>query len=196
MDYFAKQLEARSRAEATDSSRITPLPGLLRKFSKPTIAAINGDALGIGATMSLLCDVRVGSENARIGFLFARMGAMAELGSTYLLPRIVGTARACELMLTGKMFEARECERMGLLNDIVPASELRKRVLEMAEEMKKCAPLSLQHIRQSIYNGAAASFEEQVLHERFVVESLYRTRDHADAVQAFREKRPARFRGS
>ena len=90
VDYFAKQLEARSRAEATDSSRITPLPGLLRKFSKPTIAAINGDALGIGATMSLLCDVRVGSENARIGFLFARMGAMAELGSTYLLPRIRG----------------------------------------------------------------------------------------------------------
>ena len=125
MDFFASQIQSGGGMDSrTGPLRVAEFPMLLRGFSKPLIAAINGYALGVGATMTLLTDVRIAVEEAKIGFLFSRMGVMAELGSTFLLPRIVGTARACELMLSGKMFTAAECERMGLVNHVVPRSEL------------------------------------------------------------------------
>jgi len=169
---------------------------LMRRFGKPTIAALNGYALGIGATMPLLCDVRIAVDDAKIGFLFGRMGVMAELGSTFLLPRIVGVARACELMLTGKMFTAVECEQMGLLNHAVPRGRLMSTVRELAEEMKRCAPLSLMLTRQALYQGGEATFEQQLRFESYVLDHLYRTADHAEAVAAFRDKRPPQFRGT
>jgi enoyl-CoA hydratase/carnithine racemase len=118
--------------------------------------------------------VRLAADTAKIGYLFGRMGVMAELGSTYLLPRIVGTARACELMLSGKMFEAVECERMGLVNHVVPRANLIQTARALADEMKKCAPLSLLLTRQAIYQGQEGSFESQVRFEAYTLDYLYR----------------------
>jgi enoyl-CoA hydratase/carnithine racemase len=200
MDFFAEQIAAGggtgSRSSGGGPARVEDFPTLMRKLSKPTIAALNGYALGIGATMPLLCDVRIAAAEAKIGYLFGRMGVMAELGSTYLLPRIVGTARACELMLTGKMFAAAECERMGLVNHVVARADLARTAREMAEEMKKCAPLSLMLTRQAIYQGQDGTFESQVRFEAYTLDYLYRTADHAEAVKAFREKRPAKFKAN
>jgi enoyl-CoA hydratase/carnithine racemase len=201
MDFFAAQIAAGggtgSRAGGGGGpSRVEDFPALMRKLSKPTIAALNGYALGIGATMPLLCDVRLAAEGAKIGYLFGRMGVMAELGSTYLLPRIVGTARACELMLTGRMFGTAECERMGLVNHVVAGADLLPAARELAEEMKKCAPLSLMLTRQAIYQGQEGTFESQVRFEAYTLDHLYRSADHAEAVKAFREKRPPKFKGS
>jgi len=200
MGFFASQIDAGggtgSKGDGRGGpSRVTEFPLLMTRLSKPIIAALNGYALGIGATMSLLCDVRVAAEEAKIGFLFGRMGVMAELGSTFLLPRLVGIARACELVFTGKMFAAAECERMGLINRVVPRVDLMAAVREMAEEMKHCAPLSLMLARQALYQGLETGFEAQLRFEGFALDYLYRTRDHAEAVAAFRDKRPPRFRG-
>ena len=200
MDFFASQITAGGGTGSKSGvgggpSRVTEFPLLMTRLSKPVIAALNGYALGIGATMSLLCDVRVVAEEAKIGFLFGRMGVMAELGSTFLLPRLVGIARACELVFTGKMFAAAECERMGLVNRVVPRAGLVAAVRELAEEMKQCAPLSLMLTRHAIYQGLEASFEAQLRFEGFTLDYLYRTKDHAEAVKAFREKRPPRFSG-
>ncbi len=145
--------------------------------------------------MPLLCDIRLAVPEAKIGYLFSRIGVMAELGSTYLLPRIVGMARAAELMLTGKMFTAAECERMGLVNHVVPRSELATRIAEMTAEICRCAPLSLQLTRQALYQGQEATFEAQLRTEAYALDHLYRTRDHTEAVSAFREKRSAKFEG-
>jgi len=201
MDFFAEQIRSGAgmggSAGGPGPTRVEDFPNLMRRLSKPTIAAVNGYALGVGATMTLLCDIRIASDAARIGFLFSRMGVMAELGSTYLLPRIVGVARACELMLTGKMFDAAAAERLGLVNRVVPLAGLRAAVEEIAAEMKKCAPLSLQLTRQAIYQGLdGGTFEGAVRYEGYTLNFLYGTKDHAEAVAAFREKRPPRFTGS
>ncbi|MGH3054106.1 MAG: enoyl-CoA hydratase/isomerase family protein, partial [Gaiellaceae bacterium] len=199
MDFFAGQVEAGGGAKGEDGvpgpSRVEEFPMLMRRLTKPSIAAINGYALGVGCTMTLLCDIRIAAEEAKLGFLFPRMGVMAELGSTFLLPRLVGLGRACELMFTGKQYPSAECERMGLINRVVPGTQLMDTVGELAREITQCAPLSLLLTRQALYQGLHETFEAQVRYEGFTLDYLYRTRDHAEAVRAFKEKRTPEFEG-
>jgi 2-(1,2-epoxy-1,2-dihydrophenyl)acetyl-CoA isomerase len=198
MDFFAAQIQSGGGTGAAGGDgpgRVEEFPALLQHLSKPTIAAINGYALGVGCTMTLLCDVRLAAAEAKLGFLFPRMGVMAELGSTFLLPRLVGVGRACELMFTGKQYAADELERIGLVNHVVPGGELLASATAMAREIAECAPLSLALTRRALYQGLTATFEAQVRHEAYALEYLYRSHDHAEAVRAFREKRPPRFEG-
>jgi enoyl-CoA hydratase/carnithine racemase len=208
MDFFAGQIkggggtgagsgEAGVAPEAPGPPflRVEEFPALMQQLSKPSIAAINGYALGVGCTMTLLCDVRLAAAEAKMGFLFPRMGVMAELGSTFLLPRLIGLGRACELMFTGKQHPAAELERIGLVNHVVPGDQLVARATALAREMAECAPLSLTLTRRALHQGLSATFDAQVRHEAYALEYLYRTRDHAEAVAAFREKRAPRFEG-
>src|SRR5262245_14394414 len=198
MEFFAGQIRSgggTGGAGGDGPGRVEEFPALMQQLSKPTIAAINGYALGVGCTMTLLCDVRIVAAEAKMGFLFPRMGVMAELGSTFLLPRLVGIGRACELMFTGKQYPAAELERVGLVNRVVPGGELLAAATAMAREMAECAPLSIALTRRALYQGLTATFDTQVRYEAYTLEYLYRTRDHAEAVAAFKEKRPPRFEG-
>ena len=199
MDFFAGQIRSgggTGGAGGDGPGRVEEFPALMQHMSKPTIAAINGYALGVGCTMTLLCDVRIAATDAKMGFLFSRMGVMAELGSTFLLPRLVGIGRACELMFTGKQYPAADLERIGLLNHVVAGDELLGRATALAREMAQCAPLSLALTRRALYQGLSATFEAQVRHEAYALEYLYRSHDHAEAVAAFKEKRAPRFDGA
>ncbi|GBD25925.1 Short-chain-enoyl-CoA hydratase [bacterium HR30] len=193
LDFFRTQREKGEMEGGVTRSEEFPL--LMRNLSKPSIAALHGYALGVGATMALLCDLRIASQETKIGFLFARLGVMAELGSTYILPRLVGMARASELLFTGKMYSAAQCEAWGLINRIVPEGQALEHAVQLGEEIAECAPLSLQFTRHALYQGLENSFPGQLRVESLALQYLYSTSDHAEALEAIRQQRPPQFRG-
>ncbi len=195
---FARDISARQgegEGEFVGARGTTaPLPVLMRNLSKPTIAAINGYALGVGLTMTLLFDVRIASENAKLGAIFGRVGAMAELGSTYLLPRLIGLARASEMMLTGKQYTAAECLQMGVISQMTaPGAALMAKARELAGEMIQCSPLTLTFTRQALHQGLDGTLETAMHFEMFALDKCYVSPEHKEYVTAFMEKRKPDF---
>ena len=145
MSMFATNIKAREDQHEVEERRGggVSLPYIMRNLSKPTIAAINGYALGVGCTMTLLFDVRIASDNAKMGVIFPRVGLMSELGSSYLMPRLIGLSRTAEMMLTGRQYGAQDCLAMGLVSQVVPQAELKAKSRDLAGEMLQCSPYSL-----------------------------------------------------
>ncbi len=164
-------------------------PHLMRTMSKPSIVAINGFALGVGATMTLPCDIRIMADGAKIGFIFPRVGLMTELGSSYFLPRLVGVARATEMLLTGRHYSAQECLAMGVVTHITAANTLMSRVHEIAGEIFQGSPTSLALTRRAIHNGLMGTLENALEFEAFALEQCYTSTEHKEYVTAFMEKR-------
>jgi enoyl-CoA hydratase/carnithine racemase len=189
---FADDIKARETGRARNESRegMLAFPSLMRTLRKPSIVAINGYAIGIGATMTLPCDIRIMGEEAKVGFVFARVGLMPELGSSYYLPRLVGVSRASEMMLTGRNYSAVECLAMGLVSQVAPAAELMARARGLAEEIIKGAPTSLALTRRAIQVGLGATLESAIEFEMFALEKCAGSAEHKEYVAAFIEKRP------
>ncbi|MEE9253919.1 MAG: enoyl-CoA hydratase [Pseudomonadales bacterium] len=167
----------------------------LSDVEKPIIASINGVAVGGGCTMTLLCDIRIASENARFQLPFTKLGICAELGSTYVLPRLIGLGKASELVLTSKMIEAEEAGQMGLVNHVVPADKLVEVTLEMANSIAKLPPMAVRMNKRGLKLGIASDIESQVRYENLTISVLNKTEDAKEAILAFREKRDPIFSG-
>ena len=192
---FAQDIKTReSGGSAQDPSRIWNYPAVMQGLTKPTIAAINGFALGIGCTVTLLCDVRIAAEEAKIGVIFPRVGLMMELGSTYLLPRLIGASNAAEMMLTGRQFTTQECYRMGLVSHVVPGDKLMSKAREIAGEMLQCSSTSLALTRRALYDGMKGTIDNAKQFESLGVERCYHSPEHKEYVSAFMEKRKPDFR--
>jgi len=196
---FQKQINEQGQGTTPrDAQIVHPRAGLhyaLHNCPKPTIAAINGVAVGIGLTLTLLQDLRILAEEASMGAIFARMGLMPELGSTFMLPRLVGVAKALELIYTARVLKSKEALEVGLVNQVVPGEGLIATVREMASQIAALPPLALAVSKRALYQGAENDFDAAVQTETFGLEYLFKTRDHKEAVAAFLEKRPARFEG-
>ena len=189
---FADNIKARAEGDSGNSERrggMTDYPQLMRTLGKPSIAAINGIALGIGATMTLPCDIRITADTAKIGFIFSRVGLMPELGSSYLLPRLIGASRAAEVMLTGRHYSAAECLQMGLVSTVVPADAILTKAREIAAEIILGSPLSLALTRRAVQQGLTGSLESAMEYEGFALERCYSSPEHREYVSAFLEKR-------
>ena len=130
------------------------------------IVAINGHAIGVGITMALPCDIRLAAEGAKIGLTFAKMGILPGLGSTQLLQRVVGPAKARELMLTAKVILADEAAEMGLVNKVLPADQLMDEAMAMAKQIAENNPKTLTAIKQCLHFGATATLEEAMINEQ------------------------------
>lgn len=162
--------------------------------SKPLIAAINGAAVGVGFTLPLACDIRIASENARVSMRFVRIGLTPELGSTQILPQVAGLANAAEMTLTGRIYDAQEALRMGVVNRVVPHDELLPTALELADEI---AFNPMQHVRwakKMLHANAVNDNIRSVLQtEDEIFGQAARSPAFAEAGKAFVEKRDPVF---
>lgn len=170
----------------------TPMRGL--EIWKPLIAAINGVALGGGLEIVLACDIRIASENARFGTPEASLGLMPGWGGTQRLPRMIPWAKAAEMLLGGKVINAQEAYRMGLVNQVVPPSDVLPTAIQWAESMCQLGPLALRAIKQAMVKGVSTSMESGLQMEKELVKHLVSTEDFAEGVRAFIEKRKPEYR--
>jgi enoyl-CoA hydratase/carnithine racemase len=155
-----------------EESFVREWPLELIEFPKPVIAAVNGAAFGVGVTMTLGCDVRLAASGARFGLNFASLGVLPGLGSTHLLPQLVGMPKALELVLTAATIQADEAERIGLVQKTVPAAALMQEAQEMARAMAKCRPEVLAAAKRALRYGASASMAEAMEEERALSTAL------------------------
>lgn len=142
------------------------LPLELLEFPKPVIAAVNGAAIGVGVTMILPCDLRLAADDAKLGLPFVRLGILPGLGSTHLLPRLVGPARARELVLTGRKLDAHAACAMGLVDEVVPGERLLERAREIATELAESRPEVLAAAKQALFFGERHDMAESMRNEQ------------------------------
>lgn len=166
----------------------------LKEMSKPTIAAINGVAVGLGITCTLLCDIRLAASDARISFRFVRLGLTPELGSTHTLPRLIGLERANELMLTGRFFTGQEAKEMGLVLEACAKEDVAGRAVELARDIAEAPAWQLAETKRMLRdNPIAHNFRKVNLEESEIFRKAMGTPEHSEAIAAFREKRDPKF---
>ncbi len=161
----------------------------------PVIATINGDALGQGLELALACDIRIAAETARFAITHIDAGLVPWDGATQRLPRIIGRARAMEMIITGKYITAGEAFQIGLVSRIVPTPELLPSALHMAREMAAKAPTALEYAKEAILTGSDLTLEQGLRLESDLYFLLQTTEDRTEGITAFLKKKPPKFKG-
>src|SRR5258705_1796814 len=172
----------------------TPAPAIAA-MNKITIALLHGYTVGTGLLMSLACDIRIAAEGAWLGVSEVRLGFMAGSGGTQRLPRLVGLPKALEICLSGELYDAAECYRIGLVNQLVPYDQLIPAGEKMAQSFLKGAPLALRYIKEAIYKGLDMPFDQGLRYETDLQSMVMQTEDAKEGPKAFVEKRPPVWKG-
>jgi 2-(1,2-epoxy-1,2-dihydrophenyl)acetyl-CoA isomerase len=167
----------------------------IQRVSKPTIAAVDGAAVGFGCDLALACDLRLISDRAKFGEVFVKRGLMPDGGGTYTLPRIVGLGRALEIMYTGRLVESREALDIGLANAVFPAADFRKSVEEFAAVIARGAPVALKESKYATYAALDGTIEDALELELAGQKKCVFSQDFQEGIRAFFEKREPKFQG-
>jgi enoyl-CoA hydratase/carnithine racemase len=165
-------------------------------FPKPTVAAVNGFALGGGCELAMACDIRIASENARFGLPETTLSVLPGAGGTQRLARLVGTGRAIEMILTGRFVDAAEAHAIGLITAVVPAEGLRAELRRLADQILAKGPLAVRLAKLVVRAGMDADQRTGQVVEQLAQALLYTTADKAEGASAFLEKRPPAFKGA
>jgi enoyl-CoA hydratase/carnithine racemase len=196
-------------ADLNDAQALSTSPQMVRYFQKwhrtcraleenekPVIAAIEGFCFTGGFELALACDLRVGSASSTYAITSARIGTVAGAGGTQRLPRIVGPARAMEIMFYADPFDAKEAYRVGILNKLTEDGGALKAALSMVEHYATRAPLSLSFIKHTVHKGMQMDLSSALDYEAFIAATIYHSADRREGIDAFFEKRKAQFRGT
>jgi len=170
-------------------------PVVLHNIDTPTICALNGGAAGYGLDLALGCDIRIAAATAKLNPGFAKRGIVPESGGTWLLPRMVGYAKAAEIAFTGRTLTADEALDLGLVNQVAPVEDFAKRTEELAGDIAANAPLAVRAIKRMMRAAETETFEQNVHHVFLQLLPLLRTDDFSEGVAAFMEKRDPEFQG-
>ncbi|HEY6702732.1 MAG TPA: enoyl-CoA hydratase [Xanthobacteraceae bacterium] len=165
----------------------------LTRVRKPVIAAVAGFALGGGCELAMVCDFIIAADNAKFGQPEIKLGIIPGIGGTQRLTRAVGKAKAMDLILTGRMMDAAEAERSGLVARVVPAASLMEEAIKVAETISALSQPSLLVAKEAVNRSFETSLAEGVRFERRVFHALFATKDRKEGMTAFIEKRPPRF---
>ena len=167
----------------------------VRALPQPTLAAVNGPAIGAGCCLALACDLRIAAREAKLGLNFNRLGLHPGMAATWTLPRLVGPALAAELLYTGRILDGTEAERIGLVNRAVPRETLREEALALARSIAEGAPLSVRATKRSLALSSLTTLEEQLDREAHEQALGYESADLIEGLAAARERRAPGFRG-
>lgn len=174
----------------------TAPPVVLHNLDTPTICSINGGAAGYGLDLAFGCDIRIASTTAKLAPGFAKRGILPESGGTWLLPRMVGYAKAAEICFTGRTLTADEGLDLGLVNHVVAPEQLQERLrYGLAGEIAANAPLAVRAIKRMMRAAETETFEQNIHHVFLQLLPLFKTQDFKEGVASFMEKRPADFKG-
>jgi enoyl-CoA hydratase/carnithine racemase len=201
--FFCAGLDLRGGgvAEGLTSNRVstnldlrnTP-PTVLHNLDTPTICAL-GSAAGYGLDLALGCDMRVMADNAKLSAAYAARGITPESGGTWILPRLIGWAKAAELIFTGRTLKADECERLGLVSHVVAADDLASTARKLAQDVAANAPLAVQAAKRMMRMGMNETFSDHIHHVYLQLLPLTKTDDFREGMTAFMEKRAPVFKG-
>ena len=198
--------DVKAMNEAKESQRERPLlekiaPGrdrtllAMRDAPQPIIAAVNGAAAGAGMNLALGCDIRLASTAAKFSQAFVKRGLHPDWGGTYFLPRIVGMAKACELIFTGAVIDAAEALRLGIVSQVLPPEELLPAAQELARAIADGPPIAIRLAKRGLYRNAESDLRTALEYETFAQNNCFETEDATEGIKAFVEKRPPRFKG-
>lgn len=182
LNMFKAAYEAFRETGETFNFGTVDLPRALIDFPKPMIAAVNGLAVGFGLTGTLPCDIRLASDQAQFCCAFVRIGVTPEFGSSFFLPRLIGYGKAAELAFTARMFDAREAERIGLVDRVVEHDRLMEEAENLARSICQWPAEALRMTKRILRHGMCSTLDQVLEYESLVFQSCAHTREHYDAV--------------
>ena len=171
------------------------VPKALEQMDKPVIAMVNGAAVGAGMGMAVMCDLRVASDAARFSTGYVRVGLVPGDGDTYFLPRLIGSAKALELLWTADFIEAADAERLGIVNRVVPADRLAEETYALARKIAEGPQIPIRMIKRLVYQSLRLDLRTHLDLVSSHMAVVRETEDHKEGVQAFKDKRPPKFTG-
>ena len=164
---------------------------LFPRLDKPVIAAVNGAAVGAGFSIAMSCDIRIAADNTKFGALFVLRGMVPDSCLTYILPRVVGTSKALELMFTGDMIDAIEAKSLGIVSKVVPPDELMQTARDLAVRIASQPPIAIELTKRTVYRSMLNDLSNHLDWETYAQQLCWRTEDFKESARAFLEKRPS-----
>jgi enoyl-CoA hydratase len=198
-----QELQSGARAASGSSSSVVrakdeaePAPWSFTNLRVPVVAAINGAAVGLGAEMTAMCDARVASESARVGWVFPHRGLVPDAGvGTWLLPRIVGVSRAARILFSGEIMDASTMLELGLVEKVVAPDQLMDTALATAESLSQGSPLAIGEIKRLLNQGLTRDVGEHLADNAATMNRMFQSADHKEGVSSFLEKRDPKWVG-